>query len=340
MNAAEFTRKLKRAPSFAYYELKGRLRRPLLRHFRRALVRHLYPARKHRMYKVWWNFTITGLDRGEAAVRLLRKYRPIAGARYLDVGTACGGFPIAFARAGAAAAIGFERDRPLRELAQEQLKDRPCSARIIPGDALDEQFMRSLGTFDIITCNDVIEHVDDAWLLVRHLALCLRPGGILYMEMPNGWSYGQIMKDSHYGLFGISLLRQPEAIAYFRQKFDRPYEVGEYYTMDQYVEAFRREKVHLECLDTPVSTQGAVKDLLAKMRSLENSYEERVSAAGVDHLTQQRLRDAVRAHLAEFRASLKGFEQANGSGYDAAAARALILKYETEFWRFLGKKEA
>jgi 2-polyprenyl-3-methyl-5-hydroxy-6-metoxy-1,4-benzoquinol methylase len=339
MNAAEFTRRLRRAPSFLYYELKSRLRRPLLRNFRRALVAHLYPVRGHRMYKVWWKFTVTGLDRGEAAVRLLRKHHPITGARYLDVGAGCGGFPIAFARAGAAGALGIEREAHLRELAQEQLKDCPCSARIIAGDAMDEQFMRSLGTFDIVTCNDVIEHVDDAWLLARHLALCLRPGGILYMEMPNAWSYGQIMKDSHYGLFAISLLRQPEAIAYFRQKFERPYEVGEYYTFDQYAQAFEREKIHLECLDAPVSTKGAVKDLLAKIRALENAYEERIDAAGVDPLTQQRLRDAVRAHLVDFRASFKQFEQSNGSGYDTGTARKLILKYETEFWRLLGRKE-
>src|SRR6516164_4646697 len=131
MDLANLAVKLKKVPSFAYYEVKSRLRRPRLRHFRRALFGYLYACRKHPMYGVWWKFAVTSLDRGEAAVRLLRKHRPISGARYLDVGAAYGGFPIAFARAGASEAMGIEHNPRLRDLAEEQLKDCPCSAKMI-----------------------------------------------------------------------------------------------------------------------------------------------------------------------------------------------------------------
>ena len=55
----------------------------------------------------------------------------------------------------------MEIDPELLKLAKALLLDVPCNARIVSGSVMDAEFMASLGRFDIITSNDVIEHVDN-----------------------------------------------------------------------------------------------------------------------------------------------------------------------------------
>jgi SAM-dependent methyltransferase len=290
------------------------------------------------MFSIWWEYAFTSLDRGKVAVQLMQKYRPIRGARYLDVGTAYGGFPIAFAQGGASEAVGIEQDPALFTLAQEQLKDCPCTAQILLGDAMDGAFMRSLGSFDIITCNDVIEHVDDAWKLVRHLAECLRPGGVISLEIPNSRSIGQVVKDGHYGLFGVSLLCRPEAIAYYEQKFTEPYAVGEYYSLDQYVAALDMERINLQCIDAVNTDQQAVDRLRAKFEELDVRYRTRVEEVGVDETTRRRLLAALTAYAAEFKDEHARLASARDTRDWQGMARRLMLRYETEFWHLVGTK--
>lgn len=45
------------------------------------------------------------------------------------------------------------------------------------------------GTFDIVTCMNVIEHVPDPRALLRDLARTLKPGGVLLIETPNAASW-------------------------------------------------------------------------------------------------------------------------------------------------------
>jgi 2-polyprenyl-3-methyl-5-hydroxy-6-metoxy-1,4-benzoquinol methylase len=339
MNVNTLVRKLRRAPSFAWGQLRKRLRWRRLPHFKRALKIHLDACRTHPMVALFWKYAMTSVDRGEMAVRILRQYRAVSGARFLDVGTAYGGFPIAFAEAGASEALGIESDPQLIALAHELLKDCPCSARIIKGDAMDSEFMRSLGDFDIITCNDVIEHVDDAWKLVRHLSFCLRPDGILWLEMPNSRSQGQVVKDGHYGLFGISLLPRAEAAAYHHQKFPQEYAVGEYYSLDQYLRAFEHEGLRVVCTDSPKANEEAIASLLDKMKVLEANYKDRVRNAGVDETTQRHLLDAFASYFADFKKSYRSYQEASGLPDSKFKARELFLNYQTEFWHLLGRKD-
>jgi hypothetical protein len=98
------------------------------------------------MLQVWSDYAMTTVERGEDAIRMVQRRRPVGGLRCcLDVGCAYDGFPIAFARAGAAEAGGLELDTQLPELGQELPWDLPCPARLLCGDAMDAGFMASLG---------------------------------------------------------------------------------------------------------------------------------------------------------------------------------------------------
>jgi len=44
------------------------------------------------------------------------------------------------------------------------------------------------GAYDLIVINHVLEHVNNGLQVVQHAVACLRPGGTLYLEVPNALS--------------------------------------------------------------------------------------------------------------------------------------------------------
>jgi SAM-dependent methyltransferase len=79
-------------------------------------------------------------------------------------------------------AIGLEPSswaaRMARERFKVQVMDRPLSSGLFPPE-----------TFDAIVAIDVLEHVPDPQGALIQMALCLRPGGILYLVTPNIQSF-------------------------------------------------------------------------------------------------------------------------------------------------------
>ncbi len=85
---------------------------------------------------------------------------------------------MAFSRAGARA-TGIDVDPALLALGRLDLEDEGVVAALVESDATQpevaERFRRR---FDRVTCNDVIEHVEDPAALVRFISTVLRPGGL------------------------------------------------------------------------------------------------------------------------------------------------------------------
>jgi SAM-dependent methyltransferase len=54
------------------------------------------------------------------------------------------------------------------------------------------------GRIDIITCNDVIEHVQDTSALLQSIRRLLAPTGLAYFEIPNGRYARAVLSDGHY----------------------------------------------------------------------------------------------------------------------------------------------
>ncbi len=156
--------------------------------------------------KMWLDFALSSVDRGRNAMRMVSSFAPIKGKKVLDVGCAYGGFLIAAQEAGASNVVGIDISTDLLELAGMQLSDHHCSGSLFHGDILDSNLVDELGTFDVIFCNDVIEHVKDPNLCFRHLAKLLNPSGVLFMEIPNATSLDFMLSDGHYGIFGLTLL--------------------------------------------------------------------------------------------------------------------------------------
>ena len=207
--------------------------------FHAALRKHLACFESHPMYATWWEYASSTVQRGEQTVAILERFAPMKGCCCLDIGTAYGGFPIACRKAGATEAIGLEIDADVLVVARELAADLRCQIEYRAGDATDAD-IAALGTFDRITCNDVIEHVDDPSRLADHLSMLLRPGGLLLLEAPNMFCLDAVLRDGHYGLFGLTLIPREPAKRYYHQVFTDPYRVGDYLMLSEYLTMFAK----------------------------------------------------------------------------------------------------
>ncbi len=117
----------------------------------------------------------------EKAARQLREIQSATGlreGRALDLGSGYGYFRKALADAGFAHE-GIEISRHARQIAEHLY-----GFETLPGTL--EDHTSALGArYDLITLWDVIEHVPDPVALLKQLADCLRPGGVLAIKTPN-----------------------------------------------------------------------------------------------------------------------------------------------------------
>jgi 2-polyprenyl-3-methyl-5-hydroxy-6-metoxy-1,4-benzoquinol methylase len=108
---------------------------------------------------------------------LLRRFPP-GGKRVLDFGCMDGVFTLKLQALGAAAAVGYDVS-PAAIAQAERFRGsaaRPVFTTVPPGP----------GQFDLVYCQEVIEHVEDDSALVGELVGYLAPGGSLVGSTPVG----------------------------------------------------------------------------------------------------------------------------------------------------------
>ena len=189
----------------------------------------------------WLDYALSTNSRGRFFVEFLRPHIGATARRYLDVGSAYGGFLVAFLEQGLEV-VGLEYDPALVALCNANLQE--CAAKgiyqVVHGSILDQNLVKRLGTYDIITCIDVIEHVSDVPLAMQNMVQLLNPGGVIVLQLPNKDSVSNVISDSHFGLFGITLLQHHDAEQLFVHHFpDKMYDVGEYYRSSYYLDSLR-----------------------------------------------------------------------------------------------------
>jgi SAM-dependent methyltransferase len=109
----------------------------------------------------------------------------VAGRRVLDAGCGTGYGAAILASAGADDVLGIDIAEAVVEVA---------GALQRPGLSFESGDLRDLarlpdGAFDVVTCFEVIEHVDDPTAIVTELARVLAPGGVLAVSSPNRERY-------------------------------------------------------------------------------------------------------------------------------------------------------
>ncbi|HLV21376.1 MAG TPA: class I SAM-dependent methyltransferase [Polyangiaceae bacterium] len=118
--------------------------------------------------------------------RLVERHAAGAG-RVVDIGCGQGELLVELARALPRARL-FGAD--VSEQSLRRARDKNPEVELFALDLCAPNFERHhrdrLGSFDLVVCSEVVEHVDDDILAVRHLSLLLAPGGWLVLTVPGG----------------------------------------------------------------------------------------------------------------------------------------------------------
>jgi 2-polyprenyl-6-hydroxyphenyl methylase/3-demethylubiquinone-9 3-methyltransferase len=110
-------------------------------------------------------------------------HAPLAGARALDVG--CGGGILAEAMARKGASVtGIDLSEKALKVAQLHLHESKLAIHYEAVSA-DDLAARASGTFDVVTCMELLEHVPDPDAMVSACTRLARPGGHVFFSTIN-----------------------------------------------------------------------------------------------------------------------------------------------------------
>lgn len=170
--------------------------------------------------------------------RMLALASPDYVGRALDIGCGYGGFMRAFVDKGFQA-HGIEIDSRLAELAKCNLGASCPDSMVYVGDLFSGDLR--LGGFDLITINDVFEHLTNPIRAFNMLSEMLNPGGVLGIYAPNGKSIFYATSDPHNRVFASSILPYPLAKSYVQSMLNSSgYGLGEYFSIEQFRDLCRR----------------------------------------------------------------------------------------------------
>ncbi|HYR75271.1 MAG TPA: glycosyltransferase [Pyrinomonadaceae bacterium] len=297
------------------------------RRFFDALCNHLSSLASDSCLPMYFEFAITCNERGRRVATLLKKYTKLRGKRYLDVGCAYAGFLVAFAQQGAEV-VGIDTDEVVLTLAQPNLLDNKLKAPLLKKDATRfEELEGFRNSFDIITCNDVIEHVDDPQSLLCNIANLMRDDGVAYFEIPNRFHPRHVLQDGHYQLFGITLLDYPQAHEYYSLHAPGvPYGVRHYLELQQYTQMFEEAGMTLTVMEESFGAldMKMVHDDIAELRASAQTRLDTVP---------QTVRHRVEERLSQY---LNELENLSLSTPDQQAD--FRLRYGLGFWQLLARK--
>lgn len=162
------------------------------------------------------------ITQAEASLRTMLGVEHLNGQRFLDIGCGSGLFSLAARRLGAIV-TSFDFDPQsvacTSELRRRYLGGDPTWV-IGQGSVLDADFMRSLGTFDIVYSWGVLHHTGAMWSALERAADAVADGGRLFIALyndqgaPSVWwtrvkrTYNQLpraLKPVYMLLFGAAL---------------------------------------------------------------------------------------------------------------------------------------
>ncbi len=127
------------------------------------------------------------IARAESSLAAMLDTSSLEGKRFLDVGCGSGLFSLAARRMGAQV-LSFDSDE-LSVACAEELKRVHLAGdpgwRITAGSVLDSEFMRSLGTFDIVYSWGVLHHTGSMWQAVDHTCRAVGEDGRLFIALYN-----------------------------------------------------------------------------------------------------------------------------------------------------------
>ncbi len=299
--------------------------------FRGKLTRYLLGSNRKGMEKVT-----------EVETRLASFGRRVFGCRFLDLGSGSGGSLVGALEAGAAYCEGWEING--EKLALSEINVGTCGMDVGKVVVRNQSMEApdSLGSdfqpFDIVFCEEVLEHVKDLDAAVTTLSRCIeRERGVGYITMPNGFAFQSVLADPHLELFGIALLNrfeaQPLATA-LKNHTHYSEMMGAYCHYDDYVARFAVVGLNL----APFEKTGASRKVFKRMSADLDIIRSRRSTLRTDWGAQIGadtlgiLEERLDAYLAEATARQK---EATGEAATDSVREAFVRDYGQAHFAFL-----
>ncbi len=279
-------------------------------------------------------FALTCVLRAHSVADLIQKeaqQRGGTGKRYLDVGCGYGGFVREFSLRGYRS-VGIELQEHLAKLSEANCSDIP-DAKIICGDIL-AQDTAALGKFDIVTCNDVIEHVKDPATTMNLLASLLNPGGYLFLEIPNKDCIESVRIDGHFQIFGLTQLPRNSADALLLESYGRRdylEQMGEMYPLSFYVDALSQNGLQVDIHQKNVIS--SVEQVPNIMQAFHASYAEWKNTAVLNPMLARQMETALSTYLSHLWKDYAAVQGGQGR-------TAFQLKYLNSFWSVLAQRNS
>jgi len=248
--------------------------------------------------RTWAYYMLDAVGRGRGVIAALKPHGWHAGIRFLDAGCAYGGYLVAASEAGAAEVVGIDVDADYLKLATELLASYRVEGRLEIGSIDDRTLLDGICGdvgFDVVTCTDVLEHVDDPANTMAALARCLSPGGRLYVTIPNHRNPEWVTSDPHFQIAGITLLPRDPAreVAYAVLPWLPRYSVGHYHPLAWYRRRFTELGLQTWLLNPPAGTHVEV---AKRLREQAIRIRDEISPdPNVPGVLAVQIREAVRA---------------------------------------------
>lgn len=111
----------------------------------------------------------------------------LAGKTFLDVGCGSGLFSLAGLRMGATQVCSFDFDVESVECARELRRRFRMGSNweIEQGDILDQSFVATLGTWDVVYAWGVLHHTGNMWRAIENVQQLVAPRGTLFVSIYN-----------------------------------------------------------------------------------------------------------------------------------------------------------
>ena len=305
--------------------------------------------RAHPLFDLYLESELGGLNRSREHIRLLSHYfhdrNLIRGRECLDIGCSSGHALVAFREQGARKAVGIDVDED--RLATAALNIGGCPATIreeiqVLKAGIEKVGPEQLGCFDIIFCNDVLEHVADWEAAIRQIGRLLKtdPAAFAFVNLHNSNHPHNVLHEPHYDMPGLIVLPRDMAeqlFLLFRTDGCQPYEVNRWTSFAECRDRFSGQG--RDCALFPATTTGdaEIDELLCLAGQIRPRFDDCCRSANVPASLREQAGELIDGYLHDLSAAARVAR----SGGSPEAREALCHRFGTRVLNMIvtGKKD-